>query len=62
MDPKTRRTRRRILIGIALFLALLLPIVAILAAVSDAYPGYVCGRWWYGMIIAGLFISQKNSG
>lgn len=60
MNSTNSHKRRRIIIGIALFIALLLPIVAVLAAISDAYPGYVCGRWWYGMIVAGLLISQKN--
>jgi hypothetical protein len=52
--------RRKMLIGAALLIALLLPVAAVAAAVADAYPGYVCGSWWYGMIVAGLFVSQKN--
>jgi rRNA maturation protein Nop10 len=48
--------RRKRIAKVILFLALLLPIVALAAAVSDAYPGYVCGSWWYGIIIGMLFV------
>jgi hypothetical protein len=52
--------RRKRITRVALFIALLLPIVALAAAISDAYPGYVCGSWWYGIILGVLFVSQKN--
>lgn len=60
MNPITRQKRRRLMIGIVLLIALLLPLGALWLAVGDAYPGYVCGRWWYGLIFVSLFVSQKN--
>jgi hypothetical protein len=52
--------RRKRIAKAILFIALLLPLVALAAAVSDAYPGYVCGSWWYGIIIVGLIVGRKN--
>ena len=59
-DEWQRIRRRKIITGAVLFIALLLPVAAVAAAITDAYPGYVCGSWWYGMIVGLLFISQKN--
>lgn len=52
--------RRRLIIGAVLFMALLLPVTAVVLAATDAYPGYVCGRWWYGLIFTLLVVSQKQ--
>ena len=58
MNSVPNRRRRRLIIGLFLFVALLAPIVALSAAVADAYPGYVCGRWWYGVIVVGLIVGN----
>jgi uncharacterized iron-regulated membrane protein len=57
---RQKKQRRKRIIKAVLFIALLLPLVALAVAVSDAYPGYVCGRWWYGLIFVSLFVGQKH--
>lgn len=53
--------RRKIMTGIILLIALLLPVTAVVLAIADAYPGYVCGRWWYGIIFIVMIVNQKKN-
>lgn len=38
----------------ALFMACFLVLLALVWAVLDQDPDYVCGSWWYGLIMLSL--------
>ena len=51
--PSIQQKLRR---GIVLLLAVLLPVAALIAAIFERNPIYVCGSWWYGAILLLLWL------
>ena len=53
--------RRKIITGAILLIALLLPFAALLAAVLNSKPDYICGSWWYGLIVGTAVLAQMKT-